>query len=47
MTKTLDKICEEFNINKWALLKIEVDGDELNILNSGLNNLDNFCFVTH
>jgi FkbM family methyltransferase len=44
-TKTLDRLCEEFNINKWSLLKIDVDGEEINILNSGLNNLYKFCFV--
>lgn len=44
-TKTLDKLCEEFNISKWTLLKIDVDGEEINIFNSGLNNLNRFCFI--
>lgn len=44
-TKTLDRICDEFRIKKWSIVKIDVDGEEINILNSGLNNLDKFCFV--
>ena len=44
-TKTLDTICNEFAVNKWSLLKIDVDGEEINILKSGLNSLENFCFI--
>lgn len=44
-TQSLDAIFSNNNLEKWALLKIDVDGEERNILKSSIHALQKCAFI--